>query len=478
MEKLKLLFVSSEMTPYAKSGGLGDVIGSLPGELNRLGVDARVVFPKYRSIPANKLVGTEYVASLEVSLGWRRQNASILTMNPGFPVYMIENDYYFGRDGFYGYADDFERFAFFSKAAVEFLSAIDFQPDVIHFNDWQTGLGSIYLNDMYRGFLFYRDIKTVYTIHNLQYQGVFGRNILPNLDLNDGYFTGGQMEFHGNISLMKAGILYANAVTTVSPTYAKEILTAQYGYGLDGLLCDQRHKLSGILNGIDYESNNPETDSRIFANYSVNDIGGKTENKLKLQESLGLPVRSDVPVFSIVSRLVDQKGLDLIAMCMDEMMHKDIQLIVLGTGDGRYEHMLRHLSGRYPGKVSANISFNETLAQKIYAASDFFLMPSLFEPCGLGQLIAMRYGTLPIVRRTGGLADTVEHFNPETGAGNGFSFNDYLASGLMWAVNSALSVYHDKPSMQKAVENAMNSDFSWKSSAKQYIELYKSLIGR
>jgi len=473
--QLKVLFVSAEVSPYAKSGGLGDVAGSLPKELHKCGVDIRVVFPKYRTIKPELLTDLTYINSFEIMLDWRRQYAGVFSISADVPTYLIDNEFYFGRECFYGYGDDYERFAFFAKAALEFLAVIDFQPDVIHFNDWQTGLGCIYLKDIYKKFLSYSQIKTLFTIHNLQYQGTFGREILNSIELNDGYFVNDKIEFHGNISLMKAGLTYADAISTVSDSYAHEIQTPQYGYGMDGVLRSRNHQLFGIVNGIDTGVYNPETDKRIFANFSAGDFGGKAVNKAKLQEHLGLPVRADVPMFSIISRLVDQKGFDLIAGAMEELMHKDVQLVVLGTGDGRYEHMFKHMAWRFPDKMSANILFNEELAQRIYAGSNFFLMPSLFEPCGLGQLLAMRYGTIPIVRRTGGLADTVQHYNWDDNTGNGFAFNDYALSGLMWAINEALSVFHNEDAMRTIIGNAMHSDFSWGRSAEKYIELYRKL---
>jgi len=472
---LKVLFVSAEVAPYAKSGGLGDVAGSLPKELRKQGVDVRVVFPKYRTIKPDLLTNLSYVNSFEVMLDWRRQSAGVWLIDAAVPTYLIENDYYFGRDGFYGYGDDYERFAFFSKAAIELLGVIDFCPDVIHFNDWQTGLGCIYLKDVYKKFLFFSQIKTLFTIHNLQYQGIFGAEILNGVELNTGYFVDDKVEFHGNVSFMKAGLTYTDAISTVSDSYAREIQTAQYGYGLDGILRSRAHQLFGIVNGIDTEAYNPETDAHIFAPFSNRDFTGKSKNKAELQKLLHLPERPEVPVFGIISRLVDQKGFDLIAYALEELLSKDVQLVVLGTGDGRYEHMFKHMSWRFPDKVSANILFNEELARRIYAGSDFFLMPSLFEPCGLGQILAMRYGTVPIARRTGGLADTVQHYDRPTGVGNGILFDDYIPSGLMWAVNEALSVYHDKAAMANMVQNALNADFSWTRSAEKYISVYEKL---
>ena len=471
---LKVLVVSSEVTPYAKSGGLGDVIGSLPKELKKYGVDVRVVFPKYKTIKIPEDKNVTYIDYFTVQLDWRSQSASVFQIEGNVPMYLIENDFYFGRDAFYGYGDDYERFAFFSKASVEFLNHVDFQPDIIHFNDWQTGLACVYLKDLYSKYLFFSTVKSVYTIHNLQYQGVFGKEILDTVDLNQGYAVDDKLEFYGNISYMKAGLVYADAITTVSETYAEEIKTPAFGYGLNGILCARKDSLTGILNGIDDSANNPETDTRIFKTFNADSLHIKKENKTLLQQQLNLPQR-DVPMIGIISRLVDQKGFDLIAVAMEELMRKDIQLVVLGTGDGRYENMFRQLQERFPEKVSANILFDEVVAQKIYAASDLFLMPSLFEPCGLGQLFAMRYGTVPIVRKTGGLADTVKHYNRETREGTGFVFEDYDARGMMWAIERALEVYYEPQEFQNVVRNAMQCDFSWGKSAEKYIELYLKL---
>ena len=483
-KRLKVLFVGSEVAPYAKSGGLGDVIAALPKALARLSIDARVVFPKYQSIKLEYLEGSQYIDSFNVKLGWRSQNASIFQMSDeitgNVPTYMIENSYYFGRDGFYGYGDDFERFAFFSKASIEFLSLIDFKPDVIHFNDWQTALGPLYLKDYYKRYRFFSNIKTLFTIHNIQYQGMFGSEILGMIDLNSGYFTGDKLEFYGKVNYLKSGIVYSDAISTVSETYAREIQTHSYSYGMDGVLRSRAADLYGIINGIDTDMYNPETDKNLTSNYNADSADKKNDNKLALQRRLNLPERADVPMFAVISRLADQKGFDLIAFVMDELMARDIQLVVLGTGDSRYEHLFWRLAEQYPDKLSANILFNEELARQIYASADIFLMPSLFEPCGLGQIISMRYGTIPVVRKTGGLSDTVSHFDkddPES-TGNGFLFEDYLASGLMWAINRATDCFYDKESWRRVVQNAMHGDFSWPSSAEKYIELYEKLGDR
>jgi starch synthase len=467
-ERLKILFVSTEVSPYSKSGGLGDVAGSLPQALRARGADVRVCFPKYTSIQPSLLAGIKKIANFTVHLSWREQPAKIYALDDSdTPAgYIIENNFYFDRESYYGFHDDYERFAFFSKAAVEMLSHVDFKADIIHFNDWQSGLGCTYLRDIYRGFSFYANTKSLFTIHNLHYQGIFGREVLWNIGLNDGYFTDGDLEFFGNISYLKAGIVHSDAVSTVSQTYAKEIQTSAYGFGMEGLLRkrgEEDGRLFGIVNGIDTDFNDPYTDPRIFSHYNAFDFANKKENKRRLQESQKLPQR-DVPVFGIVSRLTEQKGFDLIASLMDELMTKDIQFLLLGTGENRYESQYRGYEYRYPDKYRAIISYNEDIAQQIYAGSDLYLMPSRFEPCGLAQIFAMRYGSIPIVRKTGGLVDTVTHFNRETKRGTGFVFEDFLPSGLMWAINEALAVYgtDDWPVL---IKNAMTDDFSWNYSA-------------
>ena len=479
IESLKILLVSTEVNPYSKSGGLGDVAASLPKALRKKGVDIRVALPLYKSIPENLIQNAREVCTFPVQLGWRNQNATIYEMDEygdGISIYFIKNDYYFTRDshGYYGHDDDYERFSFFSKAAVEMLMHLNFQADILHCNDWHTGLGPTFLRDIYSQFAFYGNMKSLFTIHNLNYQGIFGREVLNDMGLNDGYFTNGDLEFYGNVSTLKAGIIHADAVSTVSQTYAKEIQTPAYGYGMDGLLYKRGTidgKLYGITNGIDTAECNPETDPRIYVNFNNRDK--KRENKRRLQEDLGLPV-SDAPMLSMVTRLAEQKGFDIISVIMDELMAMDIQLVMLGTGEDRYENMLRHYAGYHPSKVSANLAFDATLAQRIYAGADMFLMPSVYEPCGLGQLFAMRYGTIPIVRKTGGLSDTVEHFNTAVGTGNGFLFEDYVASGLMWAIKEALNVYHS-PSWDVIVKNAMSGDYSWNQAANAYIDMYREI---
>ena len=477
---IKILFISTEVSPYSKTGGLGDVAGSLPKTLRGKGVDIRVALPKFRTVPSTYLKVGRLVANFTVHLSWRAQGAAIYALDAygdGDSVYFIENDNHFNRDNLYGCVDDHERFAFFTKAAIEMLGHIDFKPDILHFNDWHSGLGPIFMRDVYKGFTFYKDMKSLFSIHNLHYQGNFNRSALSDIGLGDSYFTNGDLEFHGNISFMKAGILYADAVSTVSQTYAAEIMTPAYGYGMDGLLRQrglEDGRLFGIVNGIDTAAHNPETDPSLFVNFSMDSLDKKQENKHRLQEALRLPV-CDAPMLSMVTRLAEQKGLDIVSIIMEELMHMDVQMVVLGTGESRYESLFTSFAQRFPNKLSANITFDSNLAQRIYAGSDIFLMPSVYEPCGLGQLFALRYGTIPIVRKTGGLADTVWHYNRETKQGNGFLFEDYVASGLMWAINEALDIY-GTPGWEVLVKNAMSTDCSWDRSAKEYIKLYKRII--
>ena len=478
---LKILFVATEVNPYSKAGGLGDVAGSLPKALRDRGVDIRVVLPKHGTISPEYFTEAKVVAEIQVGLSWRTQTVKIHALDAfgdGISIYFVENDFYFKRDSIYGYGDDFERLAFFTKASIEMLSHLDFKADILHFNDWHTALGPTYHKDIFKGFNFYKDMKSVITIHNLHYQGVFGRDVLWSIGLNDGYFTGGDLEFFGNICYLKAGIMHANAISTVSKTYIEEIKTPAYGYGMDGLIREREAagiKLYGITNGIDTASNDPANDPRIYEEFDSQSIEKKKLNKHGLQKELGLPV-GDMPVLGMITRIVEQKGFDIISIIMDELMSLGVQLVVLGTGEERYESMLRHYSNIYPDKVSANLKFDTTLAQRIYAGADMFLMPSIYEPCGLGQLFAMRYGTIPIVRKTGGLADTVTHFDKKTKKGNGFQFEDFLASALMWAIREAVSVYEESRTWEHLMKNAMNGQFSWHDAADEYIKMYRDVI--
>ncbi|MBQ4347044.1 MAG: glycogen synthase, partial [Firmicutes bacterium] len=412
---MKVLVVSAEVAPYAKSGGLGDVAGSLPNALAALGTDIRIAMPRYASIKQELLKDAEKTVEFDVSMGWRTQHCEIYTGHNEYnvPVYFIKNDYFFYRDWMYGYGDDNERFAFFCKAVIEMLPLLDFIPDVIHCNDWQTGPVCLLLKERYAGLLRLSGIKTVFTIHNLQYQGNFPKETEELLEVPSHCYGNGDLEFYGRLSYMKAGLVYADMLSTVSETYSREIQTPEYAYGMDGVLRSRSNVLHGIMNGLDYIQNDPKTDKRLFENYSPDNMGGKAINKTMLQKALGLQ-ESDAPIIGMVSRLADQKGFDILAAVFDEIMCDDVQFILLGTGEQRYEDMFRYFAQKYTDKVRAMITFDDLLAQHIYSGSDMFLMPSLFEPCGLGQLIALRYGCVPVVRKTGGLADSIRHFDPKT----------------------------------------------------------------
>lgn len=471
---LKVLLVASEAAPFIKSGGLGDVIGSLPKALRAKGVDVRVVIPRYLSIKNEAMYGVEFLGEFDVHLQWRVQTAKILVKKGDVPVYFIENNNYFGRGGMYGHGDDNERFGFYCKAVLDMLAMLDFYPDIIHCNDWQTGPVCMYLKEIYNKMVSYSKIKSIFTIHNLQYQGNFEPATVDMLGVPSCYGNG-NAEFYGCASYMKMGLHYADCITTVSEAYAQEIQTMEYGYGMEGILYSRRDSLYGILNGIDYAMNDPATDPRIVKNFSPEFLEGKRENKRALQEWLRLEPR-DVPVISMITRLADQKGFDILTQVIDEMMRRDIQFVLLGTGERWLEHIFEHMGEAYAGRFSSNIFFDEALAQQIYASSDMFLMPSRFEPCGLGQMFSLRYGTVPIVRKTGGLADTITHYNPETKQGNGFVFETYDGNGLLWAVDQALHTYHmGWDEWANVVRNAMHCDYSWESSADKYIALYNRL---
>ncbi|MGG3942192.1 glycogen synthase GlgA [Peribacillus psychrosaccharolyticus] len=474
---MNILFAASECAPFVKTGGLGDVIGALPLSLTEEGANVSVVLPKYGDLSQHYKDQMEWIKSIEVPVGWRSKFCGIEKYDyQGITVYFLDNEYYFKRHGSYGFGDDGERFAFFSRAVLEALPYFENQPDLIHCHDWQTGLIPVLLKAHYEKHPFYENIKTVFTIHNLRYQGVYSKSVLSDLlDLSELYYHMDGLEFYGNVSYLKAGLAYADCLTTVSKTYAAEIQTPYYGENLDGFLRKRGTELSGIVNGIDDFSYNPERDEQIFMPYT--DSEGKMANKKHLQEILGLPVRDDVPIISIVTRLVDQKGIDLILHIFHEMMGQNVQFVVLGTGEQRYEDSFRYFMDVYPEKVSAQLYFDETMARKIYAGSDMFLMPSAFEPCGIGQLLAFRYGTLPIVRETGGLKDTVIPYNRFTGEGNGFSFANYNAHELLYTIEQAVALYHFEPKKWKdLVARVMALDFSWTASSQQYLTLYKDLM--
>lgn len=479
MNNINILFASSEVFPFAKTGGLGDVAGSLPKAISKLGADIRVVMPNYSCIPKQYKDAMEYLGYIYVDLSWRHQYCGIFKLkHEGVAYYFLDNEYYFKRSELYGDFDEAEQFTFFSKAVLEMLPMIGFKPDILHCNDWQTGIVSLLLKANYKHNAFYGKIKTVYTIHNLKYQGVFPKEILSDLiGVDWQHFSPGGIEYYNNVNYMKAGLVYSDSVSTVSPTYAGEIKTDFYGEGLKDVLISRSSDLYGILNGIDYDKNDPKTDSRLYTPYSADNLSQKYENKKRLQEDLGLPVKADVPVIGIISRLTAQKGFDLIECVLEEILQMELQLVLLGKGDEHYKYVFENAAYWHKDKVSANITFSDTLAQRIYAGSDMFLMPSLFEPCGLGQIFAFRYGSVPIVRETGGLNDTVLSYNEATGAGNGFTFSNYNAHDMLNTLRRAVDFYHNQKDLWKLiVERGMRADFSWDKSAHAYMKMYETTI--
>lgn len=472
---MKVLYAVSEARPFIASGGLADVAGSLPQDLRKRLIGCRVVMPMYDGIPQKYKEQMEFITSIVVPVAWRRQYCGIFRMNLGGVIYyFLDNQYYFKRDGLYGYYDDAERFAFFARAVLEIIPHIGWKPDIIHCNDWQTALTPVYYSAMYANAPGYENIKTVFTIHNIQYQGQYGKNLIADvvgLDEADSRL----LEYDDCVNLMKGAIECANKVTTVSPTYAKEILDPWFSHGLDGILRAREWKLQGILNGISSDYYNPETDEEIYAKFSADKIEGKAICKEKLQYDLGLPQRPNVPLLGIVSRMVSHKGFDLVKAVVDELLATtDIQLVVLGSGDWQYEEFFKGLCSRFPEKVALRLGFDAALAKKIYAGSDMFLMPSKSEPCGLSQMIALKYGSVPIVRETGGLRDTV--FDSGAGEGNGFCFTNYNAHEMLHAIRRAVEGYADSEGWAILRRRAMLCDNSWKNAANEYIKMYKSIL--
>lgn len=475
---MNVLFVVSECVPFVKSGGLADVAGALPRQLRKLGTDVRVIMPKYATIRENDKKEMKKIAELVVRVGWRRQYCGIeMLEREGVIYYFVDNEYYFKRHSLYGHYDDGERFAYFCRTILDALPALPFRPDIIHCHDWHTGMIPFLLREQYRKNPFYEQIRTMFTIHNLQFQGIFPREILGDLlNLSDRYFTTDHLEFYGNVSFMKGALVAADIITTVSPTYKEEIQTEYYGERLDGLLRARRHDLIGILNGIDDERYNPKTDPFIAAPYDTQTLVRKQMNKRALQQYFGLSVRENVPIIAMVTRLTKQKGIDLVKCVFHEIIAEDVLFILLGTGDPEFEQFFRAMEATYPDKVKAYIGFNEELAHQIYAGADLFLMPSKFEPCGLSQMIALRYGTIPIVRETGGLNDTVQSYNEFTGEGNGFSFTNFNAHDMLYTIRRALAFYKEKQVWEKLMQEAMSGDYNWRQSALEYNKVYADLI--
>ena len=477
-----VLFIASEAVPFIKTGGLADVVGSLPKYFNKDEFDVRVMIPKYTCIPWEYREKMVYKTHFYIDLAWRTQYVGVFEMEyDGVTFYFIDNEFYFGGPKPYSWIhEDIEKFAFFSKAALSAIPVIGFKPDIIHCNDWQTGLIPVFLHTVFGDDNFYAGIKTVFTIHNLQFQGRWRiQEIMDITGLPAHIFNAYELESYGEANYLKGGVVYADYITTVSPTYANEITTVEGGEGLSGLMTARKDRLYGILNGIDYEEYNPQTDPYISVNYSKKDaVSGKKENKVALQKELGLPVREDAFLIGIVSRMTSQKGFDLIGCVLDELLTEmDIQLVVLGSGESQYENMFHHYQSKYPDKVSVHIGFTEERSHHIYAASDVLLMPSMFEPCGLAQMIAMRYGTLPIVRETGGLRDTVEPYNEYENTGCGFSFANFNAQELADIVRYAYRVEHEqKAAWKELIYRAMDRNFSWNVSAHAYEKLYDKLV--
>lgn len=471
---LNVLFCSSEAVPFAKTGGLADVAGALPQALAKLGHNVRLALPKYRAVPS--AIATSLAEpAIDVTLGARVIRVAIEESNalPDVPTYLVNCPEYFDREGLYGHPDDAERFALFCDALLQFLQRSDWRPDIIHCNDWQTALIPVFLKTRYAGHPALSSIATVLTIHNLAYQGTFDRSALPVIGLDDTLFTPELLEFYGRVNLLKGGLVYADMLNTVSRRYAEEIQTAEYGERLEGVLATRRDSLSGILNGLDYMEWNPTSDRLLPATFSPANMKGKAANKAALQQRFGLPQRKRTPLFGLVSRLAGQKGLDLLAEVLPQLLQLDVQFTFLGTGEQYYHDALSALAAKHPDKMGLVLGFDNALAHLIYAGSDLFLMPSRYEPCGLGQIISLKYGTIPVVRSTGGLADTISDFNAEHPEGNGFAFTGYSADALMEAMTRARVAYRSRAQWTGLLARAMNADFSWERSAQEYVTLYQ-----
>ena len=467
-----VLFVASECTPFIKTGGLADVIGSLPQALKENErIEVRVILPLYDEIPEEWRNQMEYLMSFNVPLGWRNSEASIYSLKYNNIIYyFVSNEYYFTRKGVYGYYDDGERFLFFSRAVIEALTHLDFKPDVLHAHDWQAGMAVALAKIIQPIF----DMKTVMTIHNIKYQGLMPIEIFEDFFDMPREHIGG-FEWNGMLNCLKSGLFHADKITTVSPSYGEEIKDPYYGEELHPFLLERSADLIGVLNGIDTKDYNPQTDPAIAVNYRSS-RAKKKENKLILQEKLGLPIVAEKPLYIIITRLVEQKGLHLVQHILDDFLHEDVQFIILGTGDEEFETYFAEAADRHPNKLVTLLAFNEGLARQLYASADFFVMPSKFEPCGLAQLIALQYKTVPIVRETGGLRDTVLSFNEITGEGNGFSFTNYNAGDLLATLRYSLRIYHDPIQWPVVVKNVNKSQFSWQNSARDYANIYDQLM--
>ena len=476
---MKLFFAASEVAPFIKTGGLADVAGSLPNALAKLGHDVRVILPLYSAIPAMWRRQMTFLKSFHFPLSWRNAYCGLFSLAyQGLTYYFIDNEYYFQREGLYGQFDDGERFAYFSRAVVEVPIQLGWSPDIIHCNDWQTSLVPVYLLEARHREPLLMHTKSVFTIHNIEYQGQFDRNILGDvLGLDESYFREDMLSYYGDVNLVKGAIYAADYITTVSPTYAKELQYAFYAHGLEGVIADNYHKFTGILNGIDMEHNNPATDPFLPAPYSAADPSGKAACKAALQEKLGLNVDPDVPIIACISRLVAHKGYELVTAAFPKILEHYVQFVVLGTGDWGIESFFRMAAQEYPGRVSANLMYSAELASQLYAGAGLLLVPSISEPCGLSQMIAMRYGTVPIVRLTGGLKDSVPSYNPTTGTGLGFTFGSITPGDLLGAIDRGLETYEtDRPNWAALMKRGMTTDFSWDQSAAAYEKVYQKVM--
>lgn len=490
-QRLKILIASPEVVPFAKTGGLADVTGALPNALAKLGHQVKVILPKYRMVDQKKFGLTEVEAGFrQIPVGDASKDVSVKrlvgTGSGEVEWLFLANDEYFDREELYkdqstgfDYHDNDQRFIFFSRATLEILKTLDWRPDIVHSNDWQSALMVAYLRTLYAGDEFFKDTATVFSIHNLAYQGTFPKSTFEKIGVSQAlFYPTSPFEFWGKVNFMKAGICYADVINTVSETYAVEIQSgSEYGYGLEGVLRSRNEDLYGIVNGIDYDVWSPEKDKLIPHSFSVDDLSGKKKNKKSLLKQCGLPgSRKSVPLIGIISRLADQKGFDLLAQIADELLDLNLQMVILGTGDEKYHRLFTAMQAKYPKKISVNLLFDNSLAHLIEAGSDMFLMPSRYEPCGLNQLYSLKYGTVPIVRKTGGLADTIENYDPATGRGTGFLFKNYDPAELLDTVRVALAAYQDGKAWAGLMKNGMEKDFSWDSSARKYVDLYRKAL--
>lgn len=475
---MNILYVTSEAVPFCKTGGLADVAGSLPPSLAANGDRVSVILPLYETVKDKWGEKLHFERWTNVRLAWREVYCGLFSFEyEGVTWYFVDNESYFRRSDLYGYYDDGERFAFFSRAVTELLRSLPEKPDVVHCNDWQSALVPVYIRDEAVRDDFYRSIRTVITVHNIEYQGRYGRETVEDLfGLDRGWFDGGTIEFGGDVNLLKGGIVTADAVTAVSPTYARELKCAYFAHGLENVMRMSEGKLHGVLNGIDMKRYDPAHDESLAAPYSADDLTGKRQDKAALQKLLGLREAPGTPILAMVTRLVSHKGLDLVCETLDTIMEKDVQFVVLGKGDAKYETFFEYAKQRYGGRMAVHLGYSEQLAMQIYAGADLFLMPSKSEPCGLSQMIAMRYGTVPIVRETGGLKDTVHAYEAWNGAGNGFSFADYNAGDMCHVVCQAIDLYHNNRDVYALLQKrGMTADFSWKRSAQAYRDIYSSI---